>query len=82
MAEFRDTAPLRIRACLRGGGGPQVGEVTCGGSPHLSSKRDQFKMRDYTDKRVTPSKRVTSPTLGPPHPCKEALNKKGGWYLC
>ena len=23
-------------ACLHGGGGPQVGEVTCGGSPHLT----------------------------------------------
>ena len=25
---------------LHGGGGPQVSEVTCGGSPHLSGKRD------------------------------------------
>ena len=25
-----------LRACLQGGGGPQVGEVTCGESPHLS----------------------------------------------
>ena len=30
-----------------GGGGPQVGEVTCGGLPHLTCKRDQIKMRDY-----------------------------------
>ena len=29
-----------LRDCLHGGGGPQVGEVTCGGSPHLSCKRD------------------------------------------
>ena len=28
---------------LRGGRGPQIGEVTCGGSPHLSCKRDQIK---------------------------------------
>ena len=28
-------------------GDPQVGEVTCGGSPHLSCKRDEIKMRDY-----------------------------------
>ena len=28
-------------------GDPQVGEVTCGGSPQLSCKRDQIKMRDY-----------------------------------
>ena len=55
------------RACLLGGGGPQVGEVTCGGSPHLSCKRDQIKMRDYnTDKRVTSS------TWGPLPPCKQA----------
>ena len=38
-----------VRACLRGGGAPQVGEVTCGRSPHLSCKRDQIKMRDYMD---------------------------------
>ena len=37
---------MGLRACLHGGGGPQVGEVEYGGSPHLSSKRDQIKMRD------------------------------------
>ena len=36
-----------------------------GGSPNLSCKRDQIKMRDYMDRRVTPPKRVTSPTWGP-----------------
>ena len=56
-------------------GGPQLGEVTCGGSPHLSCKRDQFKMRDYMDRRVTPHKRVASPTWGPPPPCKQALTE-------
>ena len=45
--------------------GPQIGEVTCGGSPHLSCKRDQIKMRDYMDRRVTPPERVTSSTWGP-----------------
>ena len=44
---------LRLRARLRGGGGPQIGEVICSGSPHLSCKRDQIKMRDYVDRRVT-----------------------------
>ena len=34
---------------------------------------DQFKMRDYMDRRVTPPKRVTSPTWGPPFTCKQAL---------
>ena len=48
--------------------GPQIGEVTCGGSPHLSCKRDQIEMRSYMDGQVTP------PTWGPPSPCKQALN--------
>ena len=47
-------------ACLHGGGGPQVLGV-------------QIKMRDCTDRWVTPTKRVTSPTWGPPPPCKQAL---------
>ena len=68
----------RLRACLHEGGGPQVGEVTCAGSPHLTCKRDQIKMRDYMDRRVTPPKRVTSPTWSPPPPCKQALILKLG----
>ena len=55
-------------------GGPQIGEVTCGGLPHLTCKRDHIKMRDCMDRRVTPAKRVTSPTWGPPPQCKQALN--------
>ena len=62
-----------LRACLHEGGVPQVGEVTCGGLPHLACKRDHIKMRDCMDRRVTPPKRVTSPTWGPPPPCKQAL---------
>ena len=62
-----------FRACLHEGGGPQVGEVTCGGLPHLSRKRDHIKMRDYMDSRVTPPKRVTSSIWGTPPPCKQAL---------
>ena len=34
--------------------GPQVGEVTFGGLPHLSCKRDHIKMRDYMDRQVIP----------------------------
>ena len=64
-----------LRACLHEGGGPQVGEVTCGGLPHLSCKRDHIKMRDCMNRRVTPPKRVTSPSWGPPPPCKQALFK-------
>ena len=66
-----------LRACLHEGGGPQIGEVTCGGSSHLSCIRDQIKMRDHMDRRVTPLKRDTSPTLGPPPPCKQALPANG-----
>ena len=44
-----------------------------GGLPHLSCKHDQIKMRDYMERRVTPPRRVTSPTWGPPPPCKQAL---------
>ena len=37
-------------------------------------------------KRVTPPKRVTSPTWGPPPPCKQALSRTGlfggpGWHI-
>ena len=64
-----------IRASLHGGGGLKVGEVTFGGSPHLSCKGDEIIMRDYMDRLVTPPKRVTSPTWGPPPPCKQALKR-------
>ena len=49
-----DRVAFPLRRCLHGGGVPQVGEVTCGRSPHLSWKRDHIKMRDYMDRRVTP----------------------------
>ena len=64
-----------LRACLHEGGGPQVGEVTCGGLPHLTCKRDHIKMRDYMDRRATPPKRVTSPIWGTPPPRKQALRR-------
>ena len=51
-------------------GGPLVGEVTRSGSPHLSCKRDQIKMRDYMYRRVT------STTWGPTPPCKQALSEQ------
>ena len=53
------------KACLNGGGGPQIGEVICGGSPHLSCK-----ISNYMDRRVT------SPIWGPPPPCKQAVRQK------
>ena len=73
---FIYTAGNTLRACLHGGGGPQVGEVTCDASPHLSCKRDQIKMTDYMNRRITQPKRVTSPTWVPPTPCKQALTWK------
>ena len=57
-------------------GGPQVGEVTRSGSPHLSCKRVQIKMRDYMYRRVTPLKRVASTTWGRTPPCKQALSEQ------
>ena len=64
-----------LGACLHGGGGPQIGEVTYGSSPHLSCKHDQIKMRDYMDRQVSPPKQVTSSTWGPPPPRKQALRE-------
>ena len=54
MGHLHDDVLLLLRASLHGGGGPQVGEVKFGGSPHLSCKRDQTKMRGYVDRRDTP----------------------------
>ena len=53
------------------------------GSPHLSCKRDQIKMRDYMDRqvRVTPPKWVTVPTWGPPPACKQALKVSPALFL-
>ena len=56
----------KILPRLRGLPGLADRATRLGGSPHLSYKRDQIKMRDYMDRRVTPRKRVTSPTWGPP----------------
>ena len=58
-------------------------DTSLDGSPHLSRKRDQNKMRDHMDRRVTPPKRVTSPTWGPPPLCKQALSAtwKNSYHL-
>ena len=66
-----------FRACLHEGGELQTGEVTCGGSPHLSCKRDQIKMRDYMDRRVAPPKRVALPTFPHLH-----VNKPSKTWRC
>ena len=74
----KGTVPIKPSASCNGAWGPQAGEVTCLSwvtrlsiysliqSPHLSYKRDQVKMRDYMDRRVT------STTWGPPPLCKQA----------
>ena len=65
MYEFLTCARI-LRACLHGGVGPQIGEVTFGGSLHLSCKRDQIKMRDYMDRRVFSTKASYLTHLGAP----------------
>ena len=47
---------------LRGLPGLADQATRLGGSPHLSCKRDQIKMREYINWRVTPPKPVTLPT--------------------
>ena len=68
------TAGWKLRACLHGGGGPHLGEVTCGGSPHLSCKRNQNER--ICGQAGYPPKRVTSPSWGPSPPCKQALTQQ------
>ena len=43
------------------------------GHPTYHVNLIKSKMRDYMDRRVTPPKRVTSPTWGPSPQCKQAL---------
>ena len=71
---YKISCRQRLRAGLHGGEGPQVGAVTrLGGvprlsiysviwAPHLSCKRNEIKMGDYMDGRVTPPKQAASPT--------------------
>ena len=48
---LRFTVNVTLRTWLLRG--LQKGEITCGGSPHPSCKRDQIKMRDYKDRRAS-----------------------------
>ena len=50
----------------------RLGEV-----PHLSCESSQEKKRDCMERLVTPPRRGTSPTWGPPPPCEQALNPSG-----
>ena len=59
---------------LRGLPGLADRATRLGGSPHLSCKRDQIKMRDHNYGHVgTPPKRFTPPTWDPPPSRKQAL---------
>ena len=53
----------KILPRLRGLPGLPDQATRLGWSPHLSCKRDQIKIKDYLDGRVTPPKRVTSRTI-------------------
>ena len=66
-----------VTACLHGSGGtPGRWVNTWRVTPHpaLTCKRDHIRTKDYMDRRFTPRKRVSSPTWGPPPPCKQALS--------
>ena len=69
-ANYHNCAQLKSLFTRRWG--HQIGEVTCGGLPHLSCKRDHIKMREYMDRQVIPPKRVTSLIWGTLPPCKQA----------
>ena len=62
-----------LRACLHGGGGPQVGEVTCLGGVTRLSIQSLILMLSRLHVRWGNPPHVTSPTWGPPPPCKQAL---------
>ena len=63
-----------LRACLHGGGGPQVGDVTClGGVTCLSIESLILTWSRLHDRWGEPP-HVTSPIWGPPLPCKQALS--------
>ena len=54
------------------------------GYPVWQCRRDQIKMRDHMDRRVTPPKRVPSPTWGPTglhvnRPLNIVIHKQGSW---
>ena len=54
------------------------------GYPVWQCRRDQIKMRDHMDRRVTPPKGVPSPTWGPTglhinRPLNIVIHKQGSW---
>ena len=77
MTSFCFVSPCAetIRACLNGGGGPQIGEVTCGWSPHLSRKRNQITKVSYHTYLRSPTSMKTGPqnAISPLQSFNEAL---------
>ena len=71
----------RLRACLHGGGGPQVGAGNMWWVTPLTCKRDEIKMRDHMDRRVNPPRQV--PRLHVKTPlstsCKEGMKLCGNY---
>ena len=65
---------LSLRACLHGGGGPQEGEVTRLGGVTRLSIYSLILIWSRLHDRWGDLPHVTSPTWGPPPPCKQALN--------
>ena len=62
-----------FRACLHGGGRPQVGEVTRVGGVTRLSTWSLILIWSRLHYRWGDPQAVTSPTRGPPPPCKQAL---------
>ena len=64
-----------LKACLHGGGGPQVGEVTRLGGVTRLSIQSLILMWSRLHVRWDNLPHVTSPTWGPPASCKQALKE-------
>ena len=64
----------QLRACLHGGGGLQVGEVTRLAGVTRLSIQSLILMRSRLHVRWGNPPHVTSPTWGPPPSCKQALS--------
>ena len=67
---------MHLKACLHGGGGPQVGEVTrFGGVTHPAVHIiSHFNFITFLYDSWGDPPQVISPTWGPPPPCKQALS--------
>ena len=69
------THHITLRACLHGGAGPQVGEVTRLGGVTRLYIQSLILMWSRLHVRWGNLPHVTSPTWGPPPSCKQALKE-------